>query len=112
MDDGMQEGISVREAAVILGTTERAVRFRLQRKTLAGKRVDGKWWVYLDGTEGTATGNGTVATVETVAAPDWLQPLIDRTNGAGGNHRAARRAPCADRTRARRTGGSPAWHIP
>jgi predicted transcriptional regulator len=44
-----QAGITVKEAAARLGTSERAVRFRLQRGTLHGTKVQGAWFVYLDG---------------------------------------------------------------
>jgi len=75
----MQEGISVREAAAILGTTERAVRFRLQRKTLSGQRVDGKWWVYLAEGELPHTGNGTVAVQDTRNIPEWFSVVVQRS---------------------------------
>lgn len=75
----MQEGISVREAAGILGTTERAVRFRLQRKTLSGTRVDGKWWVYLNGTELPRTGNGMVAVQDREAVPEWFSAVVQKS---------------------------------
>lgn len=41
------ETCTTTEAAKRLGVTERAVRARLQRGTLAGEQSDGRWIVYL-----------------------------------------------------------------
>jgi hypothetical protein len=45
------EAVSVRVAAERLGISDRAVRLRLERGLLKGKRQGGRWVVYLDGTE-------------------------------------------------------------
>jgi hypothetical protein len=75
----MEEGISVREAAAILGTTERAVRFRLQRKTLKGQRVDGKWWVWLTETDVPHTGNSAVAVADRESVPEWFSAVVQQS---------------------------------
>ena len=68
-DNGDGNGYTLSEAAERLGTTPDALRKRIQRGSLPGRKVDGRWRV-------TLAGNG--------PAPDAFGQRVDDRTDAGG----------------------------
>ncbi len=63
-------GVPLHEAAELLGVTVELLRKRAQRRTIPAYKVDGRWYVVLDG----------VPNVQGTGASD---PVQDRTGGPG-----------------------------
>jgi len=92
-----REPVSVKEAAEVLGITDRAVRLRIQKGTLRGMVIKGKWLVYLnaevpEAMEALEDFHSSVGRVESesegptsnaelqlqMVMSSWVQPLVDQ----------------------------------
>ena len=77
------EQLTVRQAAKVLGISERAVRMRISRKTIQSANIDGMRYVMLDTSRLDVTGGTVTRDVTTIQGPtDRELEILERAHQA------------------------------